>query len=233
MSPRDPIIKLTVGAVPEILQVHKGLLCKSSEFFKRAMKSEWAGLRGEPDTIDLSGDCTETVLLYVQWLYTKEIQLQVSVPNGCSDAKRSAAAEKMYIPLSTAYVFGEKIMDISFKNAIVSKVVDTYSVVNWSPGPVPATVVYEGTTAGSPMRRLLSYLVAFYGTNHPSWISYFNGYPRELLVDALTAMSTVRCVMPGHGYHGLPADYLEREDGKVSFRCDTSDQPTKCLKVTR
>jgi len=177
------------------------------------MKPEWASLREDPNTIDLSGDSTDVVLLYVRWLYSEEVQVEISKLDLDHEA-RCSAAEKAYIALSSAYVFGEKILDTKFKNAVLLKIHKTNEVFEWSPGPIPAAIVYEGTTEGSPLRRLFADMIVCDASDDPSWAAYFKDYPRELLVDALTAMSAVRYRVDYRGH--LKRNYLEKEESQVN-----------------
>lgn len=194
-----------------MLNVHQSLLCKSSEFFKRVMKPEWATLREDPNIIDLSDDATDVVSLYVLWLYYDDVRLKLSVPDDKSPANLSLESEKVFVPLASAYVFGEKVMDSRFKNALVFKLLEAITAFGWCPGPAPAIIVYEGTTEGSPMRRLLSDIVACNAQVQPGWVSYIKDSPRELLADALIAMADRRSLKAGRHYRESTASYLEKE----------------------
>ncbi|KAH7085459.1 hypothetical protein BKA63DRAFT_18377 [Paraphoma chrysanthemicola] len=79
------------------------------------MKTEWKNLRSDPDSIDLSEDSKEVASLYVQWLYSGFI----SVPPLNKDPQHGLNKRKynkICMLLATSFVFGEKIMDIRFKN---------------------------------------------------------------------------------------------------------------------
>lgn len=99
----------------EPVHIHQSLLSKSSEFFKRALKPEWASSRKDLDTIDLRDDLVEMVILYVRWLNEGELHIAMPPPKDDSDAERSTASSKVHMSLAEAYVFGEKIMDNWFE----------------------------------------------------------------------------------------------------------------------
>jgi hypothetical protein len=70
--PSDTIIKLRVKKLvgdTQALNIHRGVLCKISGFFRRAMKPEWTKLREQPDIIDLPDDSVQTVSDYIRWLH--------------------------------------------------------------------------------------------------------------------------------------------------------------------
>jgi hypothetical protein len=124
LSSRDPIIKLAVGIPPKYFHAHKSILCKSSAFFKRKLEPEWPGLpypdtTGLFDTIKLPKDSPEIVAQYVQWLGTKELRLTLLKKTTPCDPVFAQGAADTYVWLAKAYVFGEKIDDGYFKNAIL------------------------------------------------------------------------------------------------------------------
>jgi hypothetical protein len=201
-----------VSAEVETVNVHQGLLCKSSEFFKRAMKPEWASLREDPHTIHLSEDTIEVVILYVRWLYRPELQVEVTMPEDNSDACRGVQSEKLYTELAEAYVFGEKILDASFKNAAVQKFLEVQRILTYSPGPCSVAIVYAGTTTGSRLRHLITDLIAYNASGHESWGTYFEEYPREALIDAIKAINTLRGRSGKSPYLSDHKKYLEDED---------------------
>jgi hypothetical protein len=210
--PRDPIIKLLVGKNHEILNVHQGVLRKSSQYFRNAIKPGWGERRGCPGCLDLSQHDLESVMLYVRWLYSHELLIKLAEPGSYSDKEATPELRRTHIELAQAYVFGERVMDNKFKNAVMSKFLEFERVSKWTPGYEAAVIIYEGTVAGSPIRRLLADLVAHNASTKPIWAGYFDDYPRDLLVDALTAMTALRPSPTDHAYLPLPIAYLEVEE---------------------
>ncbi|KAL5376691.1 hypothetical protein PMIN06_012041 [Paraphaeosphaeria minitans] len=106
------IIKLVVprpSGETEILSVHQGVLCKSSEFFKCMMEPEWAASRDSPNIIELPDETFETVSDYVKWLYAGRMPLTLYKADADGKGEKVAEeAEKVFVLLAEAYALGEK-----------------------------------------------------------------------------------------------------------------------------
>jgi hypothetical protein len=210
-SPRDTIIKLSVGPTQEVFNVHQGLLTKSSEFFKRAMKPEWAASRSDPHTIDLSEDSPETVTLYINWLYHPNIETGLPTEK-YNDTTTSRIPAKGYGVLAKAYVFGEKVMDTKFKTAVLLKLIEVEDALEECPGANDAIIVYAGTPAGSPMRQLITDLAVYNADDGGSWADYFKDIPSEAVIDVVTTMAKVRTGPSTKPYKTSPGVYTEKEE---------------------
>lgn len=215
-SPCDTIIKLVVGAQLEAFNVHQGLLCATSEFFKRALKPEWTKQKTDPYTIDLSEDSREVVALYVRWLYRGELQL-VGLHETAPDFEDTTAASgKVFNSLAAAYTYGEKIMDVKFKNAVVLKFLEAKRVFSWYPSCGVAKRVYQGTPAGSPLRRLLIDIIASNANTKDCWKTYFDKLTPEILLDVMKRMVELRPSLKTRPYQTSPLNYLEEEEPQVN-----------------
>jgi hypothetical protein len=217
-SPEDSIVKLVVGSTELIsLNVHRGNLCKSSEYFKNSMKPEWASMRDDPHTIDLGDDSVSTVKAYIQWLYTDNIPMDLDDILSNRDGKqRAQEAEKAYVQLAEAYVYGEKILDTKYKNRVVETIIKAINESNWSMGSESVGIIYAGTPSGSPLRRLVADQVAYVAHDDSEddvgWMTFFDEYPREALLDALKAMSRVRdAVERDFNSREIIESYLDKE----------------------
>jgi hypothetical protein len=203
------MIKLSVGAKPDIVSAHQGVLCQSSDYFKNAMKPEWVQGRKDPHTIDLSEDSPEDVILYVKWLYTGKIDVQIT--KGKYSEERVKEAESLYAVLVEAYIFGEKVLDTTFNKVILGKLIEVQTEYRRTPGPDVFCTLYSGTPAGCLAQRLLTQFVAhcchFHGQSE--WDTYFEGYPRELLVDVIKAMVQLRFTPSQYPWTRLGLGYLD------------------------
>jgi prefoldin beta subunit len=199
---------LAVGATSEIFNVHQGLFCKSAEFFKRAMKPEWMEQRSDPHTIDLSEHCKETVTHYVQWLYTGSIPTSLLQGQALEETDIVKIETNVYMALARAYVFGESVMDIDFKNAVLLKVLEFERSADTVPGQSVIEIVCAGAIPGSSMWRLLVDLMANNISSDPSWANCFDDLPREILVDVIKAMAGL--IPTKSGRFLSINDYLEK-----------------------
>jgi hypothetical protein len=173
------------------------------------MKPEWAGLRMDSDSIDLSDDSLEIVTFYVQWLYHEKLPIELSGTEDDIDAESHKADRDTYMLLATAYVFWEKIMDAKFKNMLVSTFIEATQVLNSVPNAQAINLVYTGTISGSPVRRLLSDLVARNASSHPSWPAFFDELLQEAVLDAIKAMAVLLSARKKGMKTLLAKDYIE------------------------
>lgn len=146
--------------------VHEDILRKDSSFFASACKEEWK--QGQEHEIPLWGDESSVVDLYLQWIYTGRI---FSRP---SDEGTSEGEEELDT-LVGGFIFGEKVQNGDFKDAIVDAIVSSFPVTTSKKKklrPPPAQCVdkaYGGTPEGSPLRNLL---VAMYVTRgRRTWLN--------------------------------------------------------------
>jgi hypothetical protein len=220
-SPRDSIIKLVVPrptGETETLNVHQGVLCKHSEFFKRMMKPEWTSIRDSPNIIDLPDETANTVSDYVKWLYAGRMPLTLyNADDNDERGQVAEEAEKVFVMLAEAYVFGEKIVDVRYKNAIVRATAAARDSSKWNMGPESVGIVYDGTPPGSPLRRMIAESLARLAHDDAKkgvgWMSFIDGYPREALADALKATITFRCKVDEDALKAAKSldSYLEKQ----------------------
>lgn len=148
--------------------VHKSVLCKSSRFFQTATKPEWSPQEHRP--IDLTDEIPEIFQLYLQWLYTDKLSVKFRPVKKTNEEGEEWDAEQISLShLIGGYLLGEKLMDGQYQTAIIRTLIgwvmneDTYPanfLVQWA---------YQGTTEGSPLRRLL---VDFWTWEaHAAWVT--------------------------------------------------------------
>jgi hypothetical protein len=112
------LITLAVGGdEPTTVSVDQDVLVGTSDFFKNAMKPS---LRNDPHTVDLSDDSLVIVQLYVNWLCGCIIPMILHHSVDSESRERSVAeSEKVYRTLEEAYIFGDKILDTAFRDAVM------------------------------------------------------------------------------------------------------------------
>lgn len=181
-----PIIKLIVGANKTELFVHRSILTSSSEFFRNATKPEWQDLRAEPNTLNLADTDVEELSAYVHWLYFGTLPAEKS-------PKRGEVLDNIDFPcLARAYVLGEELMDIKFKNSVLDSIMAVSEEFGWSPTGETANIIFRGTPANSPARKLVVDVVAHRAFDSDNWNEELQLCDREFLLEALREMSAVR-----------------------------------------
>jgi hypothetical protein len=221
-SPCDPIIKLAVGDGPDIVHVHRGVLCKTSAYFNTALKSVWTSQRPDDHTLDMSTDSLEHLRTYVRWAYTGHVQIPLRHNSPELPREEHAKeAERVYIELAHALVFGERVVDTSYVNALILLVIEAWKASRWSPGPEFATIVYNGTP-GHPVRRLFTDMVYRMAYNDSSssvgWMAtLLPGYPKEALVDVTKAFVQHRGISLNsmNPWVSAPSGYLIEDEARI------------------
>ncbi|KAF2814823.1 uncharacterized protein BDZ99DRAFT_549035 [Mytilinidion resinicola] len=179
ISVNGPMIAVIVGDGDEktTFYIHEELICTHSNFFKNAMKPEWAEMRSDPRSVHLTDDDAE--------------HLPVRVDEKSSEE---------YDQLAKAYVLGEKIMDDGFQQGIFDAIIAKSAVLvqvgegrtRYMPDFKAIQIIYEGTPEGFPARRLV---VDFYSWEaSESWFENLtvNPYPADFLFDAMIRLASVR-----------------------------------------
>jgi hypothetical protein len=107
------------------------------------------------------------------------------------------SAQETFVALAEAYVFGEKVIDTTYKNTILDTFITIQIKTSWSPEPDCANIIFAGTLPGHPARRLLADFVAHnaWDDSHLSpvgWMSSIDDYPQQLLADAMKTILSIR-----------------------------------------
>jgi len=121
--------------------IHIGTLTATSDFFKNAMKPRWRA--NSKKQIDLSDEEPEDFESYVNWLYSRKVAVTRPLVG-------------RHIQLARLYVLGERLVDETFQNAVLSAMI--YHAVERDSFPPEAAIniIYSGTgSASSPARRLM------------------------------------------------------------------------------
>jgi hypothetical protein len=152
------ITTLAVGEEGVEYKVHETLLSERSEFFASASKAEWK--EGQEHRIPLPDDTPSIVVLYVQWIYSGKILSRTTPVEEEGADEQECKNESAFDLLISGFVFGEKIQDGNFKDAVIDALVHTVTTPNekgvcWYPTKSWVDQAYVGTPEGSPIRRLL------------------------------------------------------------------------------
>lgn len=177
------------GEDADTFQVHEHLLKKSSVrsrlvihlrktrtyqlqgFFQAALSKQWK--EGQEQKIDLPDDDPHAVAVYINWLYTSDLEIWIRIlpfhPQLSSGSVYDGGhnSERMEM-LAGLYVFGDKIQDRVFTNAVIvlwTRILDRIEAVDRTdmcPSISCVRLIYEGTIANSPARRLLVHIYTMY-----------------------------------------------------------------------
>ncbi len=160
------------------------------------MKPEWVDSRDDPRTIDLSDEDEKIASDYIEWLYSGFLPIKPSKYTTDTQETMAEFVEKIYVQLAEAYVFGEKIVDIGYKNVVVETVLTVNGLNKFNMGPKSVKIIYNGTSSGSPLRRFIAECMAYQAHDDSKegtgWMDFIDGYPREALKDAMKIMIVVR-----------------------------------------
>lgn len=162
-------------------RAHEALLSEGSEFFASASKEEWK--EGQEHRIPPPDDSPSVVDLYVQWTYAGRIisrKVRAEEDSGTVDGRNAHEFDL----LVGGFVFGEKVQDGDFKDAVIDALIHTIATpddegIRWYPTKKWVTMAYTGTPEGSPLRKFLVDMFTFNGED--KWLEGEDNV--EFLVD--------------------------------------------------
>ncbi|KAL7912615.1 hypothetical protein GGI35DRAFT_256867 [Trichoderma velutinum] len=186
---RGRALNVMVGSTnPVMFSVHEHLACRTSEYFKTAMKPYWG--TSTSGSFTLEDEDPEVFEVYLHWLYFETLPVQNDNPGVEGNIE--------YVQLAKAYALGEFLGDINFKDAVLdviliksrSKASDGRS---WFPVGPAIRFIYEGTPETSAARRLLVDLYTYHGQGE--WLTQWSDQedlPKQFLLDLAIAALTKR-----------------------------------------
>lgn len=184
---------MLVGPNKEAFYIHESVIRKRGTFFDAAFKKEWK--EGQERVVELSEDDADHFRLYVQWLYGGKVF--------CKEQTR-----RNHYKIAGLYALGEKVLDCEFQDNVMNAMLAACHDENADfeehpssrafPGEKAIAVVYEGTPANCPMRRLLvDYYVYFGGIDWAKdWATNPECVNHEFLIDLTKAMWEKTTVVP-------------------------------------
>jgi hypothetical protein len=162
--------------------VHESFLTGSSLFFKNALSGDW--IEAKTRRVNLPEEEPAVFHDYVHFLYRRTLCVKSDSNDGIDEQES----------LLKLYVLAEKLQDMDMKNVVMEAMYNCFCEIctgeNHTPNVECIRIVYEGTPAGSPMRRLL---VDFYTYYHgASSFKVDDDYPYELLHELTINLLTKR-----------------------------------------
>ena len=160
----DDPVRVEVGTGDDLrsFTVHGAFLTFRSLFFRKALSGAWK--EAKERLIKLPEDDSDTFELYLQVVYGLPMSIE---PNPLFDEYPGRSEQEA---LAKLYVFAEKVQDVRAKNTIMKAFLKSVWKVRsdglcYVPARGSIHVIYEGSTPGSSMRRLLVDIYA-YGITH-------------------------------------------------------------------
>jgi hypothetical protein len=181
-----------VGSPEIVLRIHKKVLLRSSRY----LKSEIGIFKVNPFTllprVILARESVETVSVYLHWLYTGLF----------SDILGTKV-------LAESYLFGERIKDTSYKNAVLKEFAGSLETSKTSELEEATQIIYEGTAKGSKARRFIVDLAINQAC--PEWKFMLSSCSKDLLVDILEVLLKDRTASNAQPWLIDISKYLENE----------------------
>lgn len=162
---QENTVTLLIGPDKKALIVHEFRLA-SSEFFKTAMKKEWA--EGQTRTVSFLDDDPDDFAYYLDWMYFGNLPTSIYDEY---DVSLDKDTDDTWELLARLYVLRERLLNTPFRNALMIEIIRIALVAEESsfpyfPGTFSANIIYAGTPEHSPARRLFVDMSVRYGGAH-------------------------------------------------------------------
>ena len=145
------IITFKVGrSWPRNFAIHESVVCRSSAFVRSAMHKGWK--EADDREIPLPDEEPSVFEVYQNWLYERKIY--------------SVDWTESYRTLVKSYIFGDKLVDYQYKNAVIHAIIQKLRDTSLFDLGL-TNLIYDNTPPESPLRRLLRDIYAWLGNS--SW----------------------------------------------------------------
>jgi hypothetical protein len=145
----DSMVTLLVGPDEQRMTVHGDRLARSSAYFRAALRQEW--LEGQNRTVKLPDEAPEIMQHYIEYVYSGKPPADTLTKK--SDFQHAICPH--YTLLAELYVLGDRRLDPRFENVIMEELFRLAQVTRRGPGIEFVEIIYQGTTANSPARRMV------------------------------------------------------------------------------
>ncbi|TIA17739.1 hypothetical protein D6C80_03823 [Aureobasidium pullulans] len=169
LGPKLPIVTIRVGRGEDttLFGIHQNILEHCSPFFQALLNEDIpTGIKTEMEIRPVSEirfeKDIEAFEVYTEWVYSGHV---------FKKKLRDDEGGAKFLSYGQAYILGDKLLDHDFKNVVLDTLL-TEILSGAKIDLILATLVYEGTTKTSPLRRLLVDIYTWYG--HKDWLKYGN-----------------------------------------------------------
>lgn len=178
----DDLVILLVGPEKQKMVVHDPQITAHSEFCAAALNKEW--VEGQTREIKLPEEEPEVISCYIEHAYFNKLPTDIYTTTSPGEDK-----EEGYKLLAQIYVVAERLLGFDCRNHILQEFLRLTNLLcttghRWNPTCVPINIIYQGTTPGSPARRLLVDIHSGYAREE--W------YPSDAYVHPSFLMDLVR-----------------------------------------
>lgn len=154
----EVVVFLVGTKEPKKYTVHEDLVKPSSEFVRLALRGDWQ--EASTRVIPLPDDEPAVFSVYLHWLY-----------NGLLHTSRQglmtwSESDAEYEMLVKAYILGEKIIDVTFKNSVIDAILEKVAKNTFNKRLT--SLVFDNTPSGSALRRL--WMDVYYYAGAAEWL---------------------------------------------------------------
>ncbi|CAO2658101.1 Nn.00g073610.m01.CDS01 [Neocucurbitaria sp. VM-36] len=180
----DRMMTINVGKSPSVttFEIHRGLLCFYSSYFKKLLDGPFK--EGGSSSYNIPDGTADTFQMFFSWLYTGTVMETAGVKD----------VDLEYMQIIDLYVFADFLMVQELKNRALELFFSSYR--KWSPHINCTDVIYENTTKNSLLRRL--YVQVLLELNSfKNWPKYAEHLPKEFIADLFDFCRKMK-IVPGN-----------------------------------
>ena len=160
----DEAVTLHVGPTEHALLAHGNFISRRSEFFKAALKKQWT--EGQTRIVKLPDEDSEVVTHYLSYVYSKCLPTNIFTKDFFGTFPEEF--DEYYQLLAELYVLGERLLDETIRGALIKEFLRLAKLTDkhgdqYHPKGEAVNVIYRGTTASSPVRRMMVNFHVTYG----------------------------------------------------------------------
>ena len=161
---QDDAVTLHVGPEEHAILAHGNFISRRSDFFKAALKKEWA--EGQTRIIKLPDEDHQVVTHYLSYTYSKCLPTDIFTTDFMGTFPDES--DEYYQLLAELYVLGERLLDETIRGALIKEILRLTKLTDkeskhYYPKGEAVNIIYRGTTAASPARRLMVNFHVAYG----------------------------------------------------------------------
>lgn len=161
----EDAVTLHVGPTEHAILAHGNFISRRSEFFKAALKKEWA--EGQTRVIKLPDEDPQVMTHYLSYAYSKCLPTDIFTKDFLGTFPEES--DEYYQLLAELYVLSERLLDETIRGALIKEILRLAKLTDkeskqYHPKGEAVNIIYRGTTAKSPARRLMVDFHIAYGT---------------------------------------------------------------------